>query len=212
MTAIIQLGADEIVETRPFTHPDHVADDRRILRYMVDQLCLILEYVDFYQHLQQPMEFYQPAFHRVVFSPTARDRVNQPLMLVGFFGDRRPAADATQVSELDDILIKEIPNHPGIFSYCTLEVKGNNYANLVLFGSDEAKQQWGASQAHAEAAQQLAPAYYNSVRIHNGILPHGLAASHLLHLERVKYFDYTHRPMWRAIRHLETAAPSHSAA
>lgn len=200
MTDKIQLGATDILPQRPFTHPAHIDNDRRILRYMVDRLWLVLKYADFYNHAQQPLILSEPTFHRLVFAKDARLHAQQQLMVVGFFGDRRPTANEALATEFDATLIKEIPDHPGIFSYCTLELDGGNYANMVLFNTPDAKLNWSRSQAHTQAVEKLAPSYYYSVRLHNGVLPHGLPGSDQLQLERIKYFDYRSTPVWRADR------------
>lgn len=201
-TYIHHLDANDILEERPFTHPAHIDTDRRILCYMIDHLCLILQYTEFYQHLQQPMTLSQPTFHRVVLAANAHARMHNRLMMVGFFGERRPNADQNLAFEFDAILIKELPAHTGILSYCTLQIDNGDYANLVLFDSESAKSEWGRSRAHAEAVEKLAPNYYFSVRIHNGVLPHGVTSGAQLKIERIKYFDYRDGVLWRAIRQL----------
>lgn len=211
MTDKIQLSATDILPQRPFTYPAHIDNDRRILRYMVDRLWLVLKYADFYDHAQQPLTLSEPAFHRLVFAKDAPLHAQQQLMVVGFFGDRRPTANEALASEFDATLIKEIPDHPGIFSYCTLELDGGNYANMVLFNTPDAKLHWSRSQAHAKAVQKLAPSYYYSVRLHNGVLPQGLPGSEQLRLERVKYFDYRSTPHWRAERILVENTTIHKA-
>ncbi len=75
-----------------------------------------------------------------------------------------------------------------------------NYSNLVLFAHEDAKVRWSRSKAHHQAVSALAPNYYRSIRLYNGILPQGIRHSASLRLGRVKYFDYGHDPCWRAVR------------
>jgi hypothetical protein len=78
--------------------------------------------------------------------------------------------------------------------------------NLVLFGHDAAINHWGHSQAHMKAVYELSPSYYDSVRLYNGRLPLGLMVSNLLHITRIKYYDYSAVPLWRALREIVAVA------
>ncbi|HEX6385697.1 MAG TPA: hypothetical protein VF177_13585 [Anaerolineae bacterium] len=200
MDHVIALGHSDIISERPFTHPSHTAADLSILRYMVDQLCLILEYPHMFADLPQPLWLQQPSAHRLVIIQPDRLKVLGQLTVVGFFGQKRPDADPSLTDEFDNILIAEFPGHPDLLSYSTLALDGGNFGNLVLFAHPEAKQQWSRSNAHAQAAGKLAPNYYASVRIYNGFLPDGVKESKTLQVSRVKYFDYQNSPLWQAVR------------
>ena len=202
MNGIIALGPADIVGERPFTHPDHTITDLSVLRYMVDRLRLILEYPHLYGGLPQLLRLQQPAAHRLVIIQPDRLKALDHLTVVGFFGERRPDADPSITDEFDTILIDEFPHHPDLLSYSTLALTAGNFGNLVLFARPEAKQHWSKSKAHAQAANKLAPDYYASVRIYNGLLPDGVGNSKTLRLDHVKYFDYQNSLLWQAVRNL----------
>lgn len=203
MNGVVALGPADIVSDRPFTHPDHTIADLNVLRYMIDRLGLILEYPNLYGGLPQPLRLQQPAAHRLVIAQPDRLETLDQLTVIGFFGEKRPDADPVLTDEFDSILIDEFPQHPDLLSYSTLALKAGNFGNLVLFANSGATQHWSRSKAHAQAAGKLAPSYYASVRIYNGLLPDGIKNSKTLHIVRVKYFDYQSAPLWQAVRNMQ---------
>lgn len=203
MDRIIGLGPADVIDERPFTHPNYIVADRNILRYMVDQLRLIVEYSHMYGCLSRPLWLQQPAAHRLVVAQPERLQALDGLTVVGFFGEKRPGADPSLMNEFDDILIEEFSEHPDLLSYSSLALDAGNFGNLVLFARPEAKQHWSQSKAHAQAAYKLAPHYYTSVRIYNGLLPDGIKNSQRLRITAVKYFDYLNGPPWQAVRNLD---------
>ncbi len=204
MQDVIYLTTMEIVRARPFTHPDHIANDRNILIYMLTQLCLLLESP---HHVPRTTLFTRPEnnewFHRLVLPRPEKLRSQKLLTVVGFFGQRRENGNVEQIHEFDRILIAEIKDHPGILSYSTMALANGDYANLVLFTDQEARNHWSTSQAHAQAVNVLSPNYYLSARIYNGHLLDGMVNSDGLRLTRAKYFDYCCTPLWRGIREIK---------
>jgi len=210
MTEIRLLEPMEIVTERPFTHPRHTTNDLAALRYMIDQLCLLLEEPGRYAQQPPPVTLYQLEAngrqHRfVIAQPEQLQIPNRPLTVVGFFGQKRKriSVSLTPLMEaMDQALREEFPHHPDLFSYSTLELADEDCGNLVLFGHDAAINHWGHSQAHMKAVYELSPSYYDSVRLYNGRLPLGLMVSNLLHITRIKYYDYSTVPLWRAVREI----------
>lgn len=203
----VVLKPEEVVQDRPFVHPAQIDTDVTNLRFMVDQLCLFLENPKWYAHLPRPVMVHRPGrrnwiYRLIVPRP---QQLLQPgeLTFVGFLGDRRPDADLGMADEFDRTLIAEIPTYPGLLSYCSLALVSGNFSNLVVFANPEAKAHWSKSLAHAQAAQKLAPHYYRSIKLYNGVLPAGVADSGALRLTCVKYYAYGPAAPWRAIRQLE---------
>lgn len=200
----------EILGERPFTHPRHIAHDLTVLRYMIDQLCLLLVESERYSQQTPPVTLYQVEMnecqHRfVIAQPELLQIPNRPLTVVGFFGQKRQRISGSLLplmEAMDVALREEFPQHPDLLSYSTLELPSGDSGNLVLFARDEAISQWGHGQAHLKAVYELSPSYYDSVRLYNGRLPLGLLVSDLLHLSRIKYYDYTEVPLWRGVREL----------
>jgi len=201
---VTTLQPTDVLHNRPFTHPNHIAGDVNSLRYMVDQLCMFMEAPHRYEDRTRPIVVHQPRVdqwtYRLVIVRPEELRTRRTLTFVGFLGQRREGADEELAHEFDRSLVAEIPDYPGLLSYSTMALISGNYSNLVLFTDPSAKQQWSHSQAHAQAVNRLAPDYYLSVRLYNGILPRGIHASRELRVKRVKYYDYGDDPWWHAVR------------
>ena len=210
MSKIRVLTPIEIIEERPFTHPRHTANDLLALRYMIDQLCLLLEQTERYMLQSPPVTLYQAEGngrqHRfVIAQPQQLQMPNRPLTVVGFFGQKRQQMKTSLIplmEAMDKTLREEFPSHPDLYSYSTLELANGDCCNLVLFAHDEAISHWGYGPAHAKAAFEISPDYYDSIRLYNGRLPLGLMVSNLLHLSRIKYYDYNETPLWRGVREI----------
>lgn len=203
MERIVHLDPTDIIASRPFTHPDHTRADMDVLRYLTDQLCLVIAQPRLYTGRPFPVVLNRPEANgrkkRLVIVRPQPLQADGPLMIVGFFGHKRRRADPTPLDPMDEILIEELPQHPGLLSYNTLELKSGNFGNLVIFADAAAKKHWSKSKSHDQAVR-LAPDYYASIRIYNGLLPHGIRVSRTLSLTSVKYYDYGHKPPWRAER------------
>jgi len=93
---------------------------------------------------------------------------------------------------MDKKLIVELINTPGLLSYSSLELRDGRWCNLVLFSGPETKMHIRNSELHAYAAYQLSPRYYDWIRLHNGIMPGGLARNEML-LQKTKFYQF-HEP------------------
>ena len=206
MSNAVRLLPHEIIKTRPFTHPSHIATDQSTLRYMAGQVCVLLEYPYLASSPPHIVLFNLPGnngwFHRIVIARPKQLREERPLTIVGFFGRKNPGADEKVVHAFDRILVDEIADHHGLLSYSSMALQDNNYANLVVFTDATARDHWSSSKAHAQAVQELSPTYYRTVRIYNGRLPGGIYQHHDLTLIRAKYYDYQCRPHWQAQREI----------
>lgn len=206
MENVVQLTPTDIVAERPFTHPSHIPGDLSTLRYMARQLCLTLQNPHMPTDLPQTILFNMPGqaswIHRQVLANPQHFKETSLIHVVGFFGQSRSQADIELAQEFDLTLMKEIPLHDGLISYSTMLLKDGNYANFVLFTSENTLIAWSRSEAHAKAVYELSPNFYHSIRIYNGRLPHGIQQSDALKLHKARYFDYDHPPLWRGVRTL----------
>ncbi len=204
MVEVPYLSPTDMVKGRAFTNPEQIPKDLNTWRYMTDQVCLFLRNPQLYARKRRPIIIHRPDptewFYRLVVPRPKRLANQAPITFVGFLGKRRETADLALGGEFDSILVSEIPEHPDIICYFTMGQTCGNFSNLVLFANERAKAEWGRSKAHAQAVAKLAPEYYQSVRLYNGVLPNGVADSQALYLTKVKYFDYQEKPMWHAIR------------
>ena len=99
------------------------------------------------------------------------------LAFVGFISQKQKTLDATILDEIHTIdaqLVAEMVNNSGILGYSSLELRTGIWCNLVLMENIESKQQVLRTETHAHAAYQLAPRYYEWIRLHTGVMPHGL--------------------------------------
>ncbi len=200
----LTLACQEICPDRPFTHPDHTLEDIAVLRGIARQVraCLL--------QTSTPARLLRGAGlegrpQRLVLCAPAALRAARGLTVVGFFGQRRPAADPRPMDQVDEALVEEFAQHPHILAYCSQELPTGQWGNLVLLANPEAGQAWRGSERHRRAVETLAPVYYSAVRLHNAELPNGLLAGAELLLHRTKYYDYQAGP-WRAVR--ECAPPA----
>lgn len=208
----VQLSATDSVPGKPFTDLLYTTQDLQALRFMAAIVWQLLD------GRPQSGEDEQLLFHhpterawtnRIVIPQPARLRDKGHLTVVGFFGIKTQRADLALAQRLDQQLIPELSNFDELLGYVTVWLPTGDFANMVLFASPEGKDEWGKSEKHAEAVRLLTPDYYTVVRIYNGELPAGITAPDALRMNKIKYYDYTERPMWRAVRdlnHVETAS------
>lgn len=203
-----QLTPLEVVGDRPFTDLRHTELDRQAMGFMISCACLALEAAgDAALPLaSEPLIIHQPdAGHwtqRLILTQPQRLRCHRPLTVVGFFGLKSAAANVALAQALDRQLIPELTTHAELLAYVSVGLPTGNFGNLVLFASPQGKEAWGQSAKHSAAVRLLTPDYYAAVRLYNGHLPGGVGACETLRLHLVKYYDYTARPPWRAVRSL----------
>lgn len=206
---MLTLTPNAVLPDRIFTHPQHTTYDRRVLAYTLVRLCRLFE-TGRIEPQTQPIDLIdlEPdgRSHRIlVFQPQVLfPSVNHtPFSVVGFFGQRQVGTQTEALQSRDDLLVEMMQAQEGPLSYSTIELTCGNFANCILFVSEEAKIAWGANPLHRELARDLSPRFYYSVRLYNGTLSGGITRPETLELHVVKYFDYRSRPPWRAQRTLD---------
>ena len=204
----IQLGPYEKIENKPFTDLSHSAEDLARLKRMAQQL------VDFYETSEYRISSKSKVpvhrsgsegseFKIYYIQPQQLFRLKN-LSVVGFFGHRRKNADIAPLVQADKQFEKVFSNFEGLLSLSTARLPSGDFANLVLFTDNEAKDQWHFNPLHYDTVAKISPPYYKSIRLNNGILPEGVRSPNLLRLTKVRYLDYTVSPHWRAVRKIET--------
>lgn len=201
MSTVDLLAAQERRPDRPFTDPEQTRHDHDVMADALESLRRLLSLPGDFGARQEWQE--NGLYRRLILGDRQRLRTLPRLVFVGFFGQRRRAITVDRINLLDEDLLTELAQQPGVLAYYTLELPSGDYGNLVLFSSEEAKRHWSTSQLHTAAVRELAPHYYNSVRIHNGSVAGGLLGNAPLLIECTKYYDYD-QP-WRAIRELGAA-------
>lgn len=207
----IPLGASEIVSGRPFAHPHHSQTDALVLEHMCARLSHLLSMTNVCAGQTRPCQIdlheSDGRRHRIILLNRATLLNTHQLTVVGFCGQRRLNPDPALASEIeaaDHELIAAMLNYPHVLSYSSLE-RGDgcgNWVNLVVMRNAQGINRWRDNPKHAFAAGELAPRYYASIRLHNGVLPGGGSThgSPRLMLLRTKYYDFGSAQPWRAVR------------
>ena len=201
---MLELATHDFLDDKPFTHPGHNADDLRNLERLRHSLTQHLQTADG-EDCQRQIEFVEEdgraMRHIIVRSRTLHDAAQ--LMVVGFCGHKRAHLHRQQQEEIatvDADLVDELCQHPHMLAYCSIEIDGGDWQNLVLLDHGEGIAHWRDSQRHLWAVESLTPRFYENIRLHNGVLPHGLASERIV-LTSTKYYDFTGETPWRAVRH-----------
>ncbi len=195
------LSPANSADDRDFTRLAHHADDLRTLAAMAERVFGVLA--------SPPW----PRQERVVLSdPNGLEftlLINRPEVIasgdrftvVGFFGQRSPAVTQRQrqaLWDIDERLVEEVKNYPGVLGLACWEREDGNYANLVLLADRAAADHWRQSPIHQRAVKEHAPVYYQSIRIHNGTLERASIT-----LQTTKYYDFRPAIPWFAQRELQ---------
>jgi len=199
----VPLGKVEDITERPFTHIDHISKDRDILVHMAMQLRQVLEKHPDSLGREESIYIDEPdgRSHRYFVPWSSILSQAKKVYFVGFFSHKQEGAASTHFGDLDARLIEQIPTYQGILSYSTMALPGDDFGNLVLITDEEIKSKWLHGETHNRAVE-LSSDYYQFVRINNGILPDGIMDPKSLQITRVKYYDYTEDPPWKAVREL----------
>lgn len=201
---IVQLGSNELVAERPFSHPQQSQIDLAALSDALTALrqLVVTPVVQTASAAMAHVEWCDSAglHRRFVISPRWSGSAVADATLVGFFGQRRPLVERTAVNAMDEELVAELNEHSDLICYCSCQLADGNYGNLVLFGRPEGKLHWMASQRHAVAVASLSPDFYESIRLHNGCVPGMLLSATQPVLTSTKYYDYCGATLWRGVR------------
>ncbi|MEM8861503.1 MAG: hypothetical protein AAGD96_24535 [Chloroflexota bacterium] len=204
----MHLGSEEVIQERPFTHPAYSAIDSRQICYMLMRLSQIVNSIN----TSNNPNLFAPESHELFESDGRHHRIipirpkllvsATSLCIVGFFGQRNLCSDSESVASRDKMLFSEMQKHEGLLSYSSLELTNGDYGNCVIFLDELAKNNWGYSQIHAEAVNDLSPLYYKSVRLYNGLVAGNVYDFYRMRLTTAKYFDYSASPVWFASRQI----------
>ena len=204
-SGFIQLGPCDEVPGRRFAEPEHSLADAHVLDAMRLRLAETLRQANISADDPLSRELYIQSLpedgarlHRIVILSRALLQSARELTFVGFFGQKRGDANPAVLQDVDTELLHEFLEHTYVLSYSSLELPDGNWANLVLLLHADGIEHWRASQKHAYAARELAPLYYRSIRLHNGMLPGGLASRPVI--QSTKYYAFERDGWWQAIR------------
>jgi hypothetical protein len=170
--------------------------DLIVLRYMACKLSLILSDMEKDATGILPVLSYAEErhnrMHRIAIYDPSTLKMPGDVAFVGFVSKKlRPLAASiiTDIHEVDRKLIAELIGTPGILSYSSLELHTDRWYNLVLLRDTSTKEHIKNSETHKYAAYQLAPRYYEWIRLHNGSIPEGLTRCDLV-LRKTKLYTF----------------------
>lgn len=176
------------------------------LRYMARRIHLTIRQLD------QPVPVSRPLLyslqerhgrtHRIAIYKQQELVHRDTLTFVGFISRRRKPLHGFIVDEIQNVdqqLLVELLNAPGILSYSSLELRNGDWCNLVLLSDAEARRHIRSTPIHRYAAYSLADSYYEWIRLHNGIMPEGLDHTEML-LQKTKYYFFQEPRMIPTIR------------
>jgi hypothetical protein len=190
------MNASEALNERSLPNFEIGNLDLVILRYMTQRIYVTLYLLDEPIDSAQPLLYYteegRKHTHRIaIYRPEELMR-NSSLDLVGFISAKLKPGRPQIIKEIravDKKLIVEFISTPGLLSYSSVELRDGRWCNLVLFSGSETRVHIRNSETHAYAAYQLSPRYYEWVRIHNGIMPGGLASNEIV-LQKTRYYQF----------------------
>ena len=190
------LNLREALEEHSLSHSEENEQDIVLLRYMAQRIYVTLYLLDEPTDPSQPLLYYSEEgnkhTHRIAIYKPQQLLLNSRLDFVGFISRKQQPGDQEVIEEIrgmDKKLIVELINTPGLMSYSSLELRDGRWCNLVLFSGAETKMHIRNSEMHAYAAYQLSPRYYEWIRLHNGIIPAGLARNEM-QLQKTTYYVF----------------------
>jgi hypothetical protein len=130
--------------------------------------------------------------HRIAIYDLQQLQVQRDLAFVGFVSRKQQPLSASIVEDIHEVdrkLVVELVGTPGMLSYSSLELRTGNWYNLVLFNDLITKKHIKNSETHRYAAYQLAPRYYEWIRLHSGIVQGGIARCDLV-LQKTKRYTF----------------------
>jgi hypothetical protein len=215
MTVEVVLQPDELVAGRPFTDPENTWSDADAMRTMLRcQRSVARSWASegAEQTIDGPVQEFELEGRRhwlAVPDPGALLAAPR-LTAVGYFGQARDDVDHAILYELEAEVIAGFGAYVevGLLSYYDMQLEGERYGNLILFGSPEVPKEWYTDSAHGRAVS-LAPRHFHSVRLHKGSIPGPLLSDADVTIERTKYFGFDPEGVWQGIRWFgEPPAPS----
>jgi hypothetical protein len=170
--------------------------DLLVLRYMARKAQAILQLLDETIVKAAPLLHIIPERHgrmqRFVLYESDAEWMEHLILFVGFVSKKQANLSQEIIDDLqavDKQLVAELAYSPGLLSYSSLELRTGNWYNLVLLSDTEAKKHIRNAETHVYAAYQLAPRYYEWIRLHSGVMPKGLAQIELM-LQKTRYYVF----------------------
>ncbi len=144
---------------------------------------------------------------------TATALSHNDLPFVGFISRKQPsiAPDIQRrIDAADDGMLLALSGIPALLRYISLQLADENWYNLVIFAQEGAKRDILATSLHHHAAYDLAPLYYQWIRLHHGIIQQAGSAPELT-LHTTKYYVFS-TPAAAPAMYVQAYRPAHALA
>ncbi len=143
-------------------------------------------------YLNEPGAYVEREHRIVVYTQPQLARKN--VHFVGFLSKRQsfPQTDVSaSIAEADRKIVMELAPHSGLLSYSSLKLFDEIWYNLVLFVPQDrdVKESILAMKTHQHAAYELAPYYYEWIRLHHGVVAENDLSNSLI-LHKTKYYAF----------------------
>ena len=203
---VVPLRADEVAAGHPCTETALYVPDLDLLAYLLQDLRTLIRSNDAGKTELVAHEPILWSVHglrrRTVVCDPALIRAHDRVCVVGFFADRREDIDYESLDDLELTLLLDFRKFPGILSYSSMELANDFWATLVVHVEPDDTEAWRTSSAHSKAVE-ISPGLYSSIRIHNGHIDGGVTGNRAIVIDRTKYWDYDHEPVWHAVREFD---------
>lgn len=192
--------------------------DILVLQHMRRRVLLTLNHFKPCTSLQHPIIYNfrerQGRTHRIALYQCQDLLQRSQIAFVGFISRKKDSLDASILDEIHNVdkrLVVEMADNPGILAYSSLELRTGIWYNLVLMDTSDAKNQVLRSETHAYAAYQLSSRYYKWIRLHTGLMPHGITDD-AMKIVRTRYYTFQHassKPLMREHSSVSTGSDIH---
>jgi hypothetical protein len=191
-----QLREQDASDTHPYASINRGKIDLVVLRYMAQKVRTMLHLLDTSASLTVPLLHIVPEryerMHRLVLYELHEECFERTVMFVGFVSKKQAYLSQAVIDDIqavDQRLLAELAYSSGLQSYSSLELRNGNWYNLVLLSDADAKKHIRSAETHVYAAYQLAPRYYEWIRLHSGVILGGLDQVELM-LQKTRYYVF----------------------
>ncbi len=182
--------------SNPYAAINKARIDLVVLKYMAQRVQTMIDLLDTSVPLAVPLLHLVPErrgrMHRMVFYALDGACFAHAVVFVGFVSKKQANLSQAIIDDIqlvDKMLVAELAASPGLLSYSSLELRNGNWYNLVLLSDADAKKHIRSAETHVYAAYQLAPRYYEWIRLHSGVMPKGLTQVELV-LQKTRHFVF----------------------
>lgn len=130
--------------------------------------------------------------------------IQKNIFCVVFYGNKREnlsKEDTDTFFNTDWEIAMSMVSSTNILCYASQELSDGNWFNLVLFTKESDKLHVTAKEKHSYAAYTLAPKRFTWVRLHNAIIPNGIADFTMIKFTKSNYYNFD--TMWFGQRFYE---------